>query len=420
MNIKSLYFCAMLGVIISLYAQSNALADECGDVLSDGVRDLAVISSNTQMSSDTKKWFCSDGFESLAKTKSNNDSLGVELDGDNLAFSSENATDSAWEKRKTFCASDDRSFSENQSISILKQIASKPVIEAWQACINTKFSGKKMIDVQFNEIDSETFILRAKFTPIYTGQPEPVIDGLTQNGVTCTSSGISKGKSLTVQGSKALCERSGDDKIVIIIHTTYGDEEIVVRENLAGKPAGKSELVVTEVVETWKPGQNLIEDQGTGNHHCSRNCEGEPTRTNYTVGIDNNNSNLRIIGASLACISGPCGGWNYNFGTTYGVNFARGSFDVWSKPTTWRLTAKTHKKHITNNTRVTASYDLTYDHTITVEVPKKSSKSIIKGKTNAGDFAFDVATISENNVFKRVGISETSDGFIYTLLVKTP
>ena len=78
----------------------------------------------------------------------------------------------------------------------------------------------------------------------------------------------------------------------------------------------------------------------TGNHHCSSGCQGEPTRTNYALRLEaNKDTSLR--NPQVRCIAGPCHGWN-------AVLFVRleqdnrsavASWDVWSQPTTWQLTA---------------------------------------------------------------------------------
>ena len=101
----------------------------------------------------------------------------------------------------------------------------------------------------------------------------------------------------------------------------------------------KSEAVVTR----WEPDGEVFDEKTTSDHHCSSNCQGEPTRTNYRISIDVDASH-RLSSPRLVCAAGACE-WSSN-------NFARiaadgrrveGSFDVWGRPTRWRLAATQEK-----------------------------------------------------------------------------
>jgi hypothetical protein len=87
----------------------------------------------------------------------------------------------------------------------------------------------------------------------------------------------------------------------------------------------------------------------TADHHCENNCRGEPTRTNYSIRIKANPGEI-LRNPKLKCLAGPCGGWNaLNFLTiSDNGREARASFDVWSHPTTWRLTADSYRVKIGN------------------------------------------------------------------------
>ncbi len=82
----------------------------------------------------------------------------------------------------------------------------------------------------------------------------------------------------------------------------------------------------------------------TANHHCAKNCAGEPTRTGYQVTLQlpvGAPPGARLSMPTLQCVSGAgCGGWfqvvqqpqiseDGRVATSY--------VEVWSTPTTWRL-----------------------------------------------------------------------------------
>jgi hypothetical protein len=79
----------------------------------------------------------------------------------------------------------------------------------------------------------------------------------------------------------------------------------------------------------------------TGNHHCSFNCKGEPTRTNYTLDLAASDA-TRLRNPQLRCVAGPCEGWNAVLSVRLETDgrVAHASWDVWTMPTTWELAAE--------------------------------------------------------------------------------
>jgi hypothetical protein len=83
--------------------------------------------------------------------------------------------------------------------------------------------------------------------------------------------------------------------------------------------------------------------RSTGDNHCSLPfglCAGEPTRRNYQLLLESA-SDAELRNPRLTCISGPCEGWN-EVHDVHLENQGRrvvASFDTWSHPTTWQLTA---------------------------------------------------------------------------------
>lgn len=98
--------------------------------------------------------------------------------------------------------------------------------------------------------------------------------------------------------------------------------------------------------KSWVHIQRIEKSLTTDNHHCSSNCRGEPTRTGYTISLtapESRDRNPRMLRKpKLECRAGPCGGWNQVMLqpriAPNGLS-ASTSFDVWSKPTTWILSA---------------------------------------------------------------------------------
>jgi hypothetical protein len=78
----------------------------------------------------------------------------------------------------------------------------------------------------------------------------------------------------------------------------------------------------------------------TGDHHCDSDCKGEPTRTSYRIDYRVNVNEYKIIDAKLSCDAGASCSYNQVRGVSHTNNTAYGSFDVWSRQSTWTLTVK--------------------------------------------------------------------------------
>lgn len=118
----------------------------------------------------------------------------------------------------------------------------------------------------------------------------------------------------------------------------YVVQDIVVAG--ANAPVQRPQLDLETIVLAEVPAGTRSATNTTGDHHCSLNCAGEPTRTNYVLSlVADEGATLR--NPKIRCVAGPCHGWN-------AVLFVRlenedrralASWDVWTEPMTWELTA---------------------------------------------------------------------------------
>lgn len=97
--------------------------------------------------------------------------------------------------------------------------------------------------------------------------------------------------------------------------------------------------------QEWVAAGKKSRTKTTGNHHCERNCEGEPTRTNYTIEFDADPGERFIGNPDLKCVSGAgCPYSHANYARIEGNGQrAASSFDVWGHPSTWELSVDTER-----------------------------------------------------------------------------
>lgn len=107
-------------------------------------------------------------------------------------------------------------------------------------------------------------------------------------------------------------------------------------------PAPTATVLFETRVRGLKPAGNVRRALTTGNHHCSSNCQGEPTRTGYSLTIPEEEHHV-LANPVLRCVSGPCHGWHDSTADSARIEAsgrrAVAQWTVWSEPTTWVLSA---------------------------------------------------------------------------------
>lgn len=151
--------------------------------------------------------------------------------------------------------------------------------------------------------------------------------------------------------------------------------------------------VESEISATWieyktienAPKQVEIE-RITGNHHCSNDCKGEPTRTTYTLTLDKQNENGFLRNPTVKCISGPCSFSSLKEMRTFNPKLIVATFDVWSRPTTWELTAEWVTKSRTAISKKTSIEKVLIDSVVTFTIPVAAQGLRFEGITPEGGF----------------------------------
>jgi len=191
--------------------------------------------------------------------------------------------------------------------------------------------------------------------------------------------------------------------------------------------AGEATLKIIKRNHEWKKISTIERMMSTGNHHCSNNCRGEPTRTNYKMQVNLSDykeptiGDRQLRGAKLECLSGPCGGWNkvYYAKTTENMQSAIASFDVWSKPTTWKLTAEVYEYRPVSEEITETPLRVTTNGNVLLSVPSDAYSAIVNGTMEDDEvFAFDVGQPDKSGIFELLSKRESIDGneYIYKIL----
>lgn len=181
---------------------------------------------------------------------------------------------------------------------------------------------------------------------------------------------------------------------------------------------GTGTLTIKIPEYTWKKISTINNTKGTGNHHCESDCDGEPTRTNYRVSVDvppSREGNARILkNTTLKCLRGPCGGWNevIDVEIINGDQKAIASFDVWSKPTTWRLSADLYERQVVNEAKTSELLSFSDTELLEIPAPRTASSIVISGTMPDGNaLSFDLG---------KLDVDKTDHTGTFRLLRATP
>jgi hypothetical protein len=142
--------------------------------------------------------------------------------------------------------------------------------------------------------------------------------------------------------------RWGDGGYAWIAYPTYRRHvrEAYQVHDLIEDPAAVSAAKVFRIVTRGLEFDRVVSDElQTADHNCQPplfgSCEGEPTRTRYSLAVDAGPGSV-LRDPKLECVDGPCHGWYEVKGVELDADGhrAKATWDVWGSPTKWRLSAR--------------------------------------------------------------------------------
>lgn len=394
--------------------------DQCSAVFADGVNDKFVLNSKSSVRTDVREWFCSESFVQFLSKGQTDVGLEIPLDGAVLPFKFSSKNDDSMEKRHKFCQDKTRTFSEQNALSVASSVASKDKINGWLECqrITQARRPSKLVqlDYEFVGPDGKLLVVTARWNHLEHTKAPLVKAVVTSDGLTCNRNNLKKGKALTLEGLSEICTRDPKKSVSLTVETTAGFVFASLPASTCGAKYGQVRLASTTEETHWVSDGRRATTISTGNHHCERKCRGEPTRTNYKGEIVVG-SGERLRDPSLTCKGGPCEGWNQVIVVeNVTPQHVRGSVDVWSKPTTWELSANHERAEMKVKSSTTGWQDVVFGKQFTISVDKQSKSNILEfDKVDGAKLAMNASdSASGDTVIRRVGAAEDPSSFRYT------
>jgi hypothetical protein len=143
----------------------------------------------------------------------------------------------------------------------------------------------------------------------------------------------------------------------------------------------------------WVKVGEVSNEKSTGNHHCSRNCKGEPTRTSYSIEVSVDEFSAPQVGdkklmhPTLSCVSGPCAYSDSRNVKLVDASKVKASFDVWSRPTTWNVKAEVFEYKVISESKFDEGIMFSEYSLLTIVIPSGGIEPVFEG------------TYDDNNVF---------------------
>lgn len=404
-------------VLLCCVAASFANAQELCSDIKDAFYNKYQINSARSVSAAARSWICSDNFLSDIKKLSSGSSISIPILG---SYDGTKSNESFFMKRDQFCQNSSYNFTEDEAYAIFSQTVDKVVVEAWAKCMsdrNRRF-GNSVISLE-EEVNDESIFVTAKFRITVDGlrDKHALITNFFSENAQEVKGEWSKGTEVTIQGVVHHFRRIDPNKPVIIkLLTTQG-----VSDNLVIK-AKEYPAIIGNIQATWEEPyqgeaepQEVGQERTTGDHHCESDCEGEPTRTNYTLKLEPKSNGVRLTASDgylkdlkFQCMEGNCGGWNevkevrlLNKVTGYA------SWDVWTRPTRWRLSGKW--VYYTEKWKYGSSSErqLKRGDQIILVIPSRARNVRIFGETPNGAFEYTWGTIKSTSWLKYRGNHES-------------
>jgi hypothetical protein len=399
-------------LLILWSSRLTAQPDQCRDVLVAAYNRLD-LRQNASSSAAARSWFCSDQFFSDVSRHAAGGSLTVPIEGIPLSFGGNSQTQRATEARLQFCRSSNQAFTNQDALSIFSQVVEKETIRAWQDCMRGRNDAGSAIALS-ESVNGSEIIVTARFDLRINSQvAAPRVVDIFVSGARPVRGQWLPSAEVTPGGIVHVFRRTSDEMPVsITLATTQGSSaplQIAARE---------LPVLVGEIEVEWEESytaegtpETVWRQLQTGDHNCESNCGGEPTRTTYQLVLQVNSDASGVLrNARLDCLSGPCGGWNQkNRVEITGRTSAYASWDVWSHPTVWRLSADWVPAITRWRRGGIARQPLRRGDVVVVRRPRNSRGVRIFGRTLEGGFDFPHTSIRSSRWLRFVSARWVGD-----------
>jgi hypothetical protein len=372
---RSQWVSTIIAVVLVMFSAINSIAqqDQCKDILAGGVRNTIKMSATASEAASTGDWFCSDNFTSYISNQSAGFGLKIPIDGVPVEFKGASDNSQSMTQRNQYCGKANRQFSQQNAMSVWRQIADTNIVQAWVDCMKVRGNPGGVaqgVQLSLADIGGGIVVVVGKFQPAFNGQPAPIVYSFDVTGLSCSSNRLSSGAELAFQGLAETCTRVGNSDAVAIVLTDQGYATAKLFAALDGKDAGTAVVSVVGLRKQWNPIEQRSANTGTADHDQTGNHD--PKRFPYRVELptlppEQNYRNPRVSCSGIGC---P---WSRALGDPIIDQAGRHvylDFECWGRPTTYTLVVDVFQNQDVVETVPDINLTLKYGRTFSFTIPK--------------------------------------------------
>lgn len=204
----------LVGLSISL-SSSSLFADDCRDILEQGIRNTYTSLKTNNFSSSFKEGFCSNSLQAVKNSSGGGLSIGFPVDGVPVDIGGNYNESSANSLKQDACKNGSGNVSDDKYELLLTSIADPSIVSAWAQCKNN--DGGVLLTGKLN---GSTLILSIRFRNVGNIY-ETVFEGdASFDGINCPNNWIN-GTKLNGSTKYMQCKRIGEDPITVTVNTSF-------------------------------------------------------------------------------------------------------------------------------------------------------------------------------------------------------
>ncbi len=226
---------ALLGSLVlssHLFLGAGAAADECAQILSQGVYNSYEWTRGRDLRSTYEREFCRNVSEQ--EGRGSDTQLGGSYAGFGGTFGRNRS--SAYSLADELCDAGSGALSDDGFEQLIRATVAPEIVAAWSAC--RRSPGPYIL----GSVNGSTLVVEYKFRPAGNVTTTSVTQAPEITGATCRKP-LDVGTELGPGGVYATCARDGNEPITIVLNTTYGGAKFFapsISEKMAQRPESTS------------------------------------------------------------------------------------------------------------------------------------------------------------------------------------
>ncbi|MCE5989733.1 hypothetical protein LVV83_22175 [Pseudomonas sp. LM20] len=202
--------------LVSFFNAATALADECRDILEQGIRNTYEQTRNGDLRSNLSSAFCQSSLNQVRSRSGGGFSLGFNYGGSPVSLGGDFNDQNGKSFQQEACAQGASNLSNSNYEKLLQHVADENIVRAWSQCNQT--SGGLLLDGRLNE---DTLILSLRFRNSGNIHQTTLNSNAQVRGASCEDIPWKSGTVITGSVQYVQCERHGEQPVTVTVNSEF-------------------------------------------------------------------------------------------------------------------------------------------------------------------------------------------------------